>query len=133
MTISYTTNLNFPLLDDTSNNWGAVLNGVITTLDDVVLHSGTPLTSGKIPVATTGGELIDLTPQTELTDELTTITFTEPSTPDYAIQDLTDSGGFGFVTKDEGNSVLKVIVNLQTRVNELETKLTALGLLADAD
>jgi hypothetical protein len=71
--------------------------------------------------------------QTELTDELTTITHTAPGTPDYAIQDLTDSGGYGFVTADEGNTVLSVIANLQARVNELETKLVALGFLADAD
>lgn len=71
--------------------------------------------------------------QTELTDELTALTFTAPDTPDYALQDLTDTGGFGFKTKDEGNTVLSVIVNLQTRVKELEDKLTALGLIADAD
>ena len=71
--------------------------------------------------------------QTELTDELTTITHTAPGTPDYAIQNLTDTGGFGFASADEGNTVLSVIANLQTRVNELETKLVALGLLADAD
>jgi hypothetical protein len=71
--------------------------------------------------------------QTELTDELTTITHTAPGTPDYALSDLTDTGGFGFATKDEGNSVLAVIANLQARVNELETKLTAYGLLQDAD
>jgi len=74
--------------------------------------------------------------QTELTDELTTITHTAPGTPDYAIQDLVDSSAgatFGFATKDEGNSVLAVIANLQARVNELETKLTNYGLLIDAD
>lgn len=68
---------------------------------------------------------------TALTTQLTTITFTAP-TPDYAIQDLVDSSGgaaFGFATKDEGNTVLSVIANLQTRVGELETKLQALGLL----
>lgn len=70
---------------------------------------------------------------TELTDELTTITHTAPGTPDYAIQDLTATGGFGFVTKDEGNSVLAVVANLQTRVNEIETKLVAYGLFQDAD
>ena len=70
---------------------------------------------------------------TELTDELTSITHTAPGTPDYAIQDLVQNTGFGFVTKDEGNTVLSVIKNLQTRVNELETKLASLGLLADAD
>lgn len=71
--------------------------------------------------------------QVELTDELTTITHTAPVTPDYAIQDLTQTTPFGFVTKDEGNTVLSVIANLQARVNELETKLVAYGLLPDAD
>lgn len=70
---------------------------------------------------------------TALTTQLTSITHTSPGTPDYAIQDLVDSSGgaaFGFATKDEGNTVLSVILNLQTRVAELETKLQALGLLA---
>lgn len=74
--------------------------------------------------------------QTELTDELTTITHTAPGTPDFAIQDLVDSSGgaaFGFATKDEGNTVLSVIANLQARVNELETALVQYGLLPDAD
>jgi hypothetical protein len=67
---------------------------------------------------------------TALTTQLTTITATAPGTPDYAIQDLTNVAGYGFVTPDEGQSVLKVILNLQTRVVELETKLQALGLIA---
>lgn len=70
---------------------------------------------------------------TALTTQLTSITHTAPGTPDYAIQDLVDSSGgaaFGFATKDEGNTVLSVILNLQTRVAELETKLQSLGLLA---
>lgn len=65
-----------------------------------------------------------------LTAQLTTITSTAPGTPDYAIQDLVDTGAFGFVTKDEGNSVLAVIANLQTRVAELEARLQALNLIA---
>jgi len=74
--------------------------------------------------------------QTEITDELTTISHTAPGTPDYALQDLVDSGSgsaFGFATKDEGNTLLSVVANLQARVNELETALVTLGLLADAD
>ena len=70
--------------------------------------------------------------QTELTDELTTITHTAPGTADFDIQNLSLTG-YGFVTEDEGNTVLSVIANLQARVNELETKLVALGFLADAD
>ena len=65
---------------------------------------------------------------TALTTALTTVTCTAPGTPDYAIADLA-AGGYGFVAADEGQSVLKVIANLQTRVGELETKLQALGLL----
>jgi len=60
-----------------------------------------------------------------LTAQLTSLTHTAPGTPDYALQDLTDTGGFGFKTKDEGNSVLAVILNLQTRVAELEARLSS--------
>jgi hypothetical protein len=65
-----------------------------------------------------------------LTAQLTTITSTAPGTPDYAIQDLTDTTPFGFASKDEGNTVLSVIANLQTRVSQLESRLQALGLIA---
>lgn len=64
-----------------------------------------------------------------LTTQLATITSTAPGTPDFAIQDLTSSTPFGFVTKDEGNSVLAVIANLQARVDELETALQTYGML----
>lgn len=73
----------------------------------ISFYGGTPVTRGAA-----------------LTAQLTTITHTAPGTPDYAIQDLT-SGGYGFVTKDEGNSVLAVIANLQTRVAELEARLNS--------
>jgi len=39
----------------------------------------------------------------------TALTHTAPGTPDYAIQDLINSSAYGFVTKDEGNTVLKVL------------------------
>lgn len=74
-----------------------------------------------------------LAEQAEITDELTTITHTAPGTPDYAVQNLTTTTPYGFVTQDEGNTVLSVIANLQARVNELEAALTALNLLADVD
>lgn len=65
-----------------------------------------------------------------LTAQLTSITSTAPGTPDYAIQDLVNTSAYGFVTKDEGNTVLSVIANLQTRVAQLESRLQALGLIA---
>jgi len=54
---------------------------------------------------------------------LTTITHTSPGTPDYAVQNLTTSTPYGFVTQDEGNTVLSVIKNLQQRVLDLEARL----------
>lgn len=69
------------------------------------------------------------TPTTLATAALTSITHTAPSTPDYAIQDLTNSSGYGFVTKDEGNTVLSVVLNLQARVLALETVLRAVGIV----
>lgn len=53
---------------------------------------------------------------------LTTITHTAPGTPDYAIQNLTTSTPYGFVSADEGNTVLSVIKNLQQRVLDLELR-----------
>jgi hypothetical protein len=118
--------------------------GIGTTSPSSLLHLAD---AGDITVGTTTGTKIGtaaaqklgffgVTPvvqQTELTDELTTITHTAPGTADFAIQNLVMATGFGFVTEDEGNTVLSVIANLQARVNELETKLVALGFLADAD
>ena len=68
--------------------------------------------------------------QSALTANVGTVTFSEPTTPDYAIADLTSVDSFGFVSADEGQSVLKVIANLQTRVNELSARLVTYGLLS---
>ncbi len=65
-----------------------------------------------------------------LTAQFTTITHSAPGTPDYAIQYLINSSAYGFVTKDEGNSVLKVIANLQARMAEVEALLEEKGLVA---
>ena len=65
-----------------------------------------------------------------LTTQLTSITHTAPGTPDYAIQDLTNSSAYGFVTKDEGNTVLSVILNLQARLAQVEARLETIGMIA---
>ena len=73
------------------------------------------------------------TPRTRaaaMTAQLTTITHTVPATPDYNIQDFIDvagdgSQGYAFTSRDEANSLLAVIANLQTRVQELENALNA--------
>ena len=64
-----------------------------------------------------------------LSAQLTSITHTAPGTPDYAIQNLVQNTGFGFATADEGNTVLSVILNLQTRLAEVEARLEGVGLV----
>ena len=64
---------------------------------------------------------------TALTTQLTTITFTAP-TPDYALQTV-QLAGYGFATEDEGNTLLSVVANLQTRLAELESRISTFGFL----
>lgn len=71
-----------------------------------------------------------ITEQTALTAKLTDLTQAGSFTPDYAIQALTNSSAWGFASQDEAETVLSVILNLQTRVSELETKLQAVDILA---
>ncbi len=67
---------------------------------------------------------------TALTTALTTITYTAPGTPDYALQDVTNVVPYGFVDAEELRTFISVVKNLQDRVNDLETKLQSLGLIA---
>jgi len=93
--------------------------------------TGLPLTTGVTGIlAVANGGTGFATPMTALTTQLTSLTHTAPGTPDYAVQDLTQTTPWGFASHDEGNSVLKVVVNLQTRVLELESRLQAAGLLS---
>lgn len=129
------------LAADTTNNvilgsGGAIrlrFDGTKWLLTDLDIALGTT-TGTKIGTATNQKlGFFNATPIVQpaaLTAQLTTITHTAPGTPDYAIQDFTQSSPWGFASQDEANSVLAVIANLQTRVSELETKLKALGLVA---
>ena len=67
-----------------------------------------------------------------LVTALTTVTATAPSSADYALQDLTDTGGFGFKTKNEGNSLIAVVINLQARLAALEAIVVTAGLATAA-
>jgi len=89
------------------------MNIGIATTDKVGFYGVTPVVQGAA-----------------LTIQLTSITHTAPGTPDYAIQDLTNSSGYGFVTKDEGNTVLSVILNLQARLAQVEARLETIGMIA---
>lgn len=116
----------------------------VGTMDNVVIGNTTAVagsfTSINISASFThtGSSVgfYNTTPITQgaaLTATSTSITHTSPGAADYAIQDLTNTTPFGFVSKDEGNTVLSVILNLQTRVNELEARLnasTGIGVIA---
>jgi hypothetical protein len=112
--------------EDQYLNGAVIENSTITipgtTLNAVVIGSsgGTAGFYGTTPVAKGAA----------LTTALTSITATAPGTPDYAIANLTSTTPFGFASADEGQTVLTVIANLQARVNQLETRLQAYGLLA---
>lgn len=111
--------------------------GSVCTFADAVNLAFGSTTGTKIATATTQKlSFYNATPivrPSALTTQLTTLTHTAPGVDDFAIQDLTNVGPFGFVTKDEGNTVLKVIANQQTRLQELENRLASasgLGLIA---
>ena len=65
-----------------------------------------------------------------VTTALTDLTHTAPSTADYAIQALTTTTPYGFVTSDEGNTVLKVVQANKVNIAEIYAALKAHGIMA---
>ena len=57
-------------------------------------------------------------------------TYWSSGNPTITLGMWTAASGFGFATKDEGNTALSVVANLQTRLAALETTLQALGLIS---
>jgi hypothetical protein len=92
--------------------------------EEIVVASG-----GVLNIETGGVIKANGTQGAALTAQLTTITHTAPGTPDYALQDLVQNTGFGFATADEGNTLLSVVKNLQTRLAEVEARLEGVGLV----
>jgi hypothetical protein len=64
-----------------------------------------------------------------LTVALTTITYVEPNTANYAVQAFTQNSGWGFADPNQAQTTMKVINNLQIKVQELENRLEELGLV----
>lgn len=87
--------------------------------------------SGGVINVESGGQIVkDGAQQAALTTALTTITPADAAgTPDYAIAAITNSTPFGFSNAAEAITVLYVIKNLQTRLNEVEARLQGLGLV----
>lgn len=99
--------------------------GNVTNLSVSITTTGRPVFVGMIPAGGEGSQsYISIGgPGANTPSTLTGLTHTAPVTPDYAIQDFVSSGAgtaYGFASKDEGNSVLKVIANLQSRMGDVE-------------
>lgn len=60
MSISYTDNFDFPLLDAGSDGWDAVMNGMLTDLDIELKAAQSPiiLTTGEVVVSRRLGEIV---------------------------------------------------------------------------
>lgn len=110
---------NVPNVDatDVDNHISGTTNKVFTAVEQTKL-SGIATLATANPV------------QTALTGATTSVTYTVTGTPDYAVATVTNSSPFGFTSLDEAEAIVNTIVNLQTRVNELETKLQAANIIA---
>ena len=93
--------------------------------DELVVASG-----GTLNIETGGKIVVNGTQGAALTAQLTTITPADAAgTPDYAIQAVTATTPYGFVTAQEAITTLYVIKNLQTRLAEVEARLEAAGIV----
>jgi hypothetical protein len=82
------------------------------TTDKVGFHGSTPVVQASAPT----------TVETTLTNAGTA--------SDWAIQALTNSTPYGFVTQAEGESLVEVVLNNQARLTEVIVALQAKGLIA---
>ena len=104
------------------------LIATLTFSADVTISAATNITA-----TLTVSDPMTLAQGSALTAAETTITHDAPTTPDYdftgSVLDSAANTVYGLSSADEFNTLLQVIKNLQTRVNELETLLKNVGLL----
>ncbi len=110
------------VLSTFKNNGNQNNNQLVLNTDGSVSTS----TSMTAPLFKVGSDQVIGARGSALTTQLTTITPTSaPGTPDYAIADPINTNAYGFSSADEFKTIMAVIVNLQTRVAELEARLKA--------
>ena len=137
------TNLTVTLLSATTGNITTLTSTTVSatninlTNDLTITEAGNMIlgTSNGTQIGTASGQKVGffgVTPVVKaaaLTAAASAITHTAPGTPDAAIQDLVSTAAsFGYATKDEGNTVLRNIVTMQTEISELKTVVQNLGL-----
>src|SRR3990172_4701254 len=84
-----------------------------------------------INVESGGAFKVDGTQGAALTAQLTMITPADAEgTPDYAIAAITSTTPFGFASAQEAIALLYVVKNLQVRLDEVEARLEAAGIVA---
>ena len=99
----------------TTANFGVGTNAPTETLHVV----GSTLLDGNLGVFGT----TPIAQGAALTATLTSTTQAGSFTPDYAIQAVTQTTPFGFVTADEAETLISTVINMQTRIDELEARL----------
>lgn len=127
---------------------GAGKNVVISAANQIELQSDTYIRDVNVVLGTATGTQIGTgatqklaffgaTPKVQgaaLTPQVSTLVQAGFTVEDLNIQPLTSAGSaFGFATKNEGETVIRAVVNLQTRFAELEARLnstTGNGLIA---
>lgn len=96
-----------------------------TELGGELTHKGSKLSFYNV-----GAAITKPTALTGASVASTGFTCSSPGTPDYAIADPTNTNAYGFTTADEFKSTMAVIKNALLRIEELNTKLQNLGLIA---
>ena len=120
-------------LDGATTITGAT--GIVGTLTLSAQNIATDTTTGmKIGTATNQKlgffNAAPVVQPTAITTGKTTLTLTNAVTDDFALSALTVSTPFGFAIEVEAETFVEVVINNQARINDIETKLKALGLLA---
>lgn len=75
------------------------------------------------------GEGSRFLPRPALDSGLTVIKHTDPTTPDYDLESVTNSSAYGFTSADQLHTLLMVVANLQKRVNQLEALAQEFGMV----
>ena len=119
---------------------GAGKNVVISAANQIELQSDTYIRDVNVVLGTATGTQIGTgatqklaffgaTPKVQgaaLTPQVSTLVQAGFTVEDLNIQPLTSAGSaFGFANKNEGETVIRAVVNLQTRFAELEARLNA--------